>query len=92
MLLLIYLCKATHFFQQQHYKYLLFAEQKHVRDVKEEMEDIAIAKSPEGLGGGTPGAVEAGKRSSAKMGPDSNQSTSSKRARVTDEVSLPYFV
>lgn len=65
----------------------LFAEHKHVQDVKEEMEDIAICEPSEGLGGGTPGATEASKRSSAKMGPDSNQSTSSKRARVSGEVS-----
>lgn len=64
----------------------LLAEHKHVQDVKEETEDIAICEPSEGLGGGTPGAAEAGKRSSAKMGPDSNQSTSSKRARVSSEV------
>lgn len=65
----------------------LFAEHKHVQDVKEETEDFAICEPPEGLGGGSPGATEAGKRSSAEMGPDTNQSTSSKRVRVSGEVS-----
>uniref|UniRef100_A0A3Q3MH58 BEN domain containing 3 n=1 Tax=Mastacembelus armatus TaxID=205130 RepID=A0A3Q3MH58_9TELE len=65
---------------------MLEKEHKHVQDIKEEMEDFAICEPTEGLGGGSPGATEAGKRSSAKMGPDTNQSTSSKRARVCDEM------
>ncbi|XP_026211372.1 BEN domain-containing protein 3 [Anabas testudineus] len=65
---------------------MLEKEHKHVQDVKEEMEDIAICKPAEGLGGGTPSAAKAGKRSSAKRDPESNQSTSSKRARVSSEM------
>uniref|UniRef100_A0A3Q4ANV6 BEN domain-containing protein n=1 Tax=Mola mola TaxID=94237 RepID=A0A3Q4ANV6_MOLML len=50
------------------------------------MEDLAICKPHEGLGGeGSPGATEAGKRSSAAMDPHTNRSTSSKRARVSGE-------
>lgn len=64
-----------------------FAEHKHVQDVKEETEDYAICEQPEGLEGGSDGATEAGKRTSPEMGPDSDQSTSSKRARVSGEVS-----
>lgn len=67
----------------------LFAEHKHVQDVKEESEDFAICEPPEGLRGESPGATEAGKRSSAGMGPYTVQSTSSKRARVSGEVSSP---
>lgn len=62
--------------------YVSFAEQKHVQDIKEEMEDIAICEPSDGIDGGP----EAGKRPSAKMGADSKQSTGSKRARVTGEV------
>lgn len=62
------------------------AEHKHVEDVKEETEEFAICEPPKGLGRGSPGAAEAGKRSSAEMGPDTNQSTSSKRVRVSGEV------
>ncbi|XP_070698319.1 BEN domain-containing protein 3 [Pempheris klunzingeri] len=68
------------------YEEMLEKEHKHVQDVKEEMEDFAICESPEGLGGGSPGATEAGKRPSAEMGPDTNQSTSSKRVRVSGEM------
>nr|XP_020477576.1 BEN domain-containing protein 3 [Monopterus albus] len=65
---------------------MLEKEHKHVQDVKEETDEFAICESPEGLDGGCPGATEAGKRSSAKMGCDTNQSTSSKRARVSGEM------
>lgn len=69
-------------------KYILhyFAEHKHVQDCKEETEDIAISEQPQVHGGGSSGAAEAGKRSSAEMGPDTDQSTSSKRVRVSSEV------
>ncbi|XP_071378746.1 BEN domain-containing protein 3 [Centroberyx affinis] len=63
---------------------MLEKEQKHVQDIKEEMEDFAICEPAEGLGG-SPGATEAGKRTSAEMGSDTNQSTSSKRVRVSSE-------
>ncbi|XP_067335974.1 BEN domain-containing protein 3 [Channa argus] len=65
---------------------MLEKEHKHVQDVKEEMEDIAICELPKEFGGDTPGETEAGKRSSAKMGSDANRSTSSKRAKVSDEM------
>ncbi|KAK2826367.1 hypothetical protein Q5P01_020581 [Channa striata] len=65
---------------------MLEKEHKHVQDVKEEMEDIAICELPKELGGDTPGEIEAGKRSSAKMGPDANQSISGKRAKVSGEM------
>lgn len=65
----------------------LSAECKHVQDVKEETEDYAISKQPEAHGGGSPGETEAGKRASADMGSDTDQSTSSKRARLSTEVS-----
>lgn len=72
-----------------------FTEHEHVQDVKEEAEDFAICEPPEGeaggAGGGSPGVTEAGKRTSAEMGPDTNQSTSSKRARVSGEVSSGKF-
>ena len=64
----------------------LFAEHKHVQDVKEETEDCAICEQPEGNGGGSHGATEAGKRTSAEMCSVTNQSTSRKRARVSGEV------
>lgn len=51
------------------------------------MEDFAICEPPEELAGGSPGGTEAGKRSSAEMGPHTNQSTSSKRVRISGEVS-----
>ncbi|XP_029900459.1 BEN domain-containing protein 3 isoform X2 [Myripristis murdjan] len=60
-------------------------EQKHAQGIKEETEDFAICEPAEGLGGGSPGATEAGKRTSTEMGSDTNQSTSSKRARVSGE-------
>lgn len=63
-----------------------FAEHKHVQDYKEETEDIAISEQPQVRGRGSSGAAEAGKRSSAEMGPDADQSTSSKRVRVSSEV------
>ncbi|KAM4542360.1 BEN domain-containing protein 3 [Odontesthes bonariensis] len=65
---------------------MLEKEHKHVQDVKEETEDFAICKQPQGREGGSPGAAEAGKRSSAQMGPDTNQSGSSKRPRVSSEM------
>uniref|UniRef100_UPI0037E7A6D2 BEN domain-containing protein 3 n=1 Tax=Semicossyphus pulcher TaxID=241346 RepID=UPI0037E7A6D2 len=65
---------------------MLEKEHKHVQDFKEEMEDFAICEPPEGLGEESPGAIEAGKRSSAEIGSDTNQSTSSKRVRVSCEM------
>lgn len=65
---------------------LLFAENKHIQDVKEEMEDFAIGEPPEGHGGQSPGSNEAIKRTSAEMDPNANQSTSNKRARLYAEV------
>ncbi|XP_068574184.1 BEN domain-containing protein 3 [Cebidichthys violaceus] len=65
---------------------MLEKEHKHVQDVKEESEDFVICEPPEGLGGGPPGATEAGKRPSAGVGPYTNQSTSSKRARLSGEM------
>ncbi|XP_037652349.1 BEN domain-containing protein 3 isoform X2 [Sebastes umbrosus] len=65
---------------------MLEKEHKHVQDFKEESEDFAICESPEGLGGGSPGATEAVKRPSAEIGPYTNQSSSSKRARVSGEM------
>lgn len=70
----------------------LFAEHKHVQEVKEETEDYAICEQPEGLGGGSHGATEGGKRTSREMGPVTDQSTSSKRARVSGEVSQPQTI
>lgn len=69
------------------YNLSLFAEHRHVSDVKEESDDFAISEPPEGLRGGSPGSTEAGKRASAELGPYTNQSSSSKRARVSGEVS-----
>ena len=63
------------------------AEHKHVQDLKEETEDFAIGEPPEGHGEGSPGAAAAGKRTRADVGPDADQSTSSKKARVSGEVS-----
>lgn len=75
-------------FNKENVNLSLFVEHKHVQDVKEEMEDLAICEPHEGLGGGgSPGATEAGKRSSAEMGSHTNHSTSSKRVRVSGEVS-----
>uniref|UniRef100_A0AAZ1Y543 BEN domain-containing protein n=1 Tax=Oreochromis aureus TaxID=47969 RepID=A0AAZ1Y543_OREAU len=65
---------------------MLEKEHKHVQDYKEETEDIAISEQPQVRGGGSSGAAEAGKRSSAEMGPDADQSTSSKRVRVSSEM------
>lgn len=67
----------------------LLAEHKHVQDVKEETEDFAICESH---GGGSPGATEAGKRTSGEMGADTNRSTCSKRARVSGEVSHSHTI
>ncbi|CAJ1074050.1 BEN domain-containing protein 3 isoform X1 [Xyrichtys novacula] len=50
------------------------------------MDDFAICKPPEGLRGASPGVTEASKRSSAEMGPNTTQSTSSKRVRVSCEM------
>lgn len=65
----------------------LFAEHRHVGHVKEEMEDSAVCEPHEGLGdAGSPGAIEAGKRSSSEMDLHTHQSSSSKRVRVSNEV------
>jgi len=65
----------------------LFAEHNHVQDVKEESEDVSICQSPEALGGGSPGAPEAGSRPSSGRGLYTYQTTGSKRARLSSEVS-----
>ncbi|CAJ1074049.1 BEN domain-containing protein 3 isoform X1 [Xyrichtys novacula] len=65
---------------------MLEKEHKDVQDLKEEMDDFAICKPPEGLRGASPGVTEASKRSSAEMGPNTTQSTSSKRVRVSCEM------
>ena len=84
----IYKCEPeSKCFNKENVNLSVFAEHKHVQDVKEESEDFAICEPPEGLGAGSPGATEAGKRPSAEIGPYTNQSTSSKRARVSGEVS-----
>ncbi|XP_056152348.1 BEN domain-containing protein 3 [Lampris incognitus] len=59
--------------------------QKPVQDIKEETEDFAISEPVEGVEGGSPGAAEAGKRTSAEMGCDTTHSTSSKRVRVSSK-------
>ncbi|XP_069580014.1 BEN domain-containing protein 3 [Brachyistius frenatus] len=65
---------------------MLEKEHKHVQDIKEEMEDFAICEPSPEHGGGSPEATEAGKRSAAELRPDADQSTSSKRARVSSEM------
>ncbi|XP_029983123.1 BEN domain-containing protein 3 isoform X2 [Sphaeramia orbicularis] len=65
---------------------MLEKEHKHIQDVKEEMEDFAIGEPPEGHGGQSPGSNEATKRTSAEMDPNTNQSTSNKRARLSGEM------
>ncbi|XP_029972873.1 BEN domain-containing protein 3 [Salarias fasciatus] len=65
---------------------MLEKDHKHVEEVKEETEDFAICEPPQGCGGGSPEAVGAAKRSSADIGPDADQSTSSKIARVSTEM------
>ncbi|XP_053290204.1 BEN domain-containing protein 3 [Pleuronectes platessa] len=61
-------------------------EHKHVQDIKEEAEDYAVCELPEGRGGGSHATSEAGKRTSAEMGPETDLSSSSKRARVSAEM------
>lgn len=65
---------------------MLEKDHKHVQDVKEEAEDFAICKQPPGCADGSPEATRAGKRSSSEIGPDTDQSTSSKIARVSNEM------
>ncbi|KAM6968632.1 BEN domain-containing protein 3 [Tautogolabrus adspersus] len=65
---------------------MLEKEHKHAQDFKEETDDFAICEPSEGHGGGFPGVAEAGKRSSAEMGPNTTQSTGSKRIRVSCEM------
>lgn len=65
-----------------------FPEQKDAQDFKEEMDDFAISERPDGLGRRSPEATEAGKRSSAEISPNTAQSTSGKRVKVSCEVSL----
>lgn len=64
---------------------VLFTE--HVRDVKEEEVDFAICEPSRRREGGSPAATEVNKRS-AEVVPDAHQSASSKRARVSSEVTL----
>ncbi|XP_047467967.1 BEN domain-containing protein 3 isoform X1 [Mugil cephalus] len=65
---------------------MLEKEHKHIQDVKEEREDFVICEPPQGDGGGSPAATGAGKRSSAEIDSDTDQSTSSKRARISTEM------
>lgn len=65
---------------------MLEKDHKHGQDVKEEAEDFAICEPPQGCEGGSPEAGGAGKRSSSEIGPDADQSTSSKIARVSVEM------
>lgn len=65
---------------------MLDNEHNHVQDVKEESEDVSICQSPEALGGGSPGAPEAGSRPSSGRGPYTYQTTGSKRARLSSEM------
>lgn len=62
---------------------MLEKEQKDAQDFKEEMDDFAISDPPDGLGGRSPETTEAGKRSSAEIGPNTTQSTSGKRVKVS---------
>ncbi|CAF87937.1 unnamed protein product [Tetraodon nigroviridis] len=71
---------------------MLEKEHKHVLGFKEEPEDLAICKPDEGFGGGSPGVSETGKRSCSEMGPRTNQSTCSKRVKVSGEVGRASFV
>ncbi|XP_034051283.1 BEN domain-containing protein 3 [Thalassophryne amazonica] len=64
---------------------MLEKEHRHVQDVKDEQEDFAICNSPEGLAGGCQSVTEPSKRTSAEMDPETHQSTSSKRVRVSDK-------
>ncbi|XP_060939182.1 BEN domain-containing protein 3 [Limanda limanda] len=61
-------------------------EHKHVQDIKEEAEDCAVCELPEGRGAGCHATSEAGKRTSAEMGPETDLSSSSKRARVSAQM------
>ena len=72
---------------QRKYESPIIAEHKHVQDIKEEAVDYAVCDLPEGRGGGSHATSEAGKRTSAEMGPETDLSSSSKRAKVSAEVS-----
>ncbi|XP_074547357.1 BEN domain-containing protein 3 [Halichoeres trimaculatus] len=65
---------------------MLEKEHKDAQDFKEEMDDFAICEPPDGLGGRSPEAIEAGKRSSAEISPNTTQSTSGKRVKVSCEM------
>lgn len=73
-------------YKERNINVALFAEHKHVQDVKEETEDFVICEPSRGDGGGSPEATGAGKRSSAEIDTDTDQSTSSKKARISSEV------
>ncbi|XP_061599843.1 BEN domain-containing protein 3 isoform X2 [Cololabis saira] len=55
-------------------------------DVAEETEDFAVCEPPQEHDGRTAGATETGKRLSTEMSPNTHQSSSSKRARVSSEM------
>lgn len=67
---------------------MLEKEHKHIQDVKEETEDFVICEPPQrrGAGGGSPVGSDVGKRSSAEMDHDADQSTSGKRAKASSEM------
>nr|XP_057946541.1 BEN domain-containing protein 3 isoform X2 [Doryrhamphus excisus]XP_057946542.1 BEN domain-containing protein 3 isoform X2 [Doryrhamphus excisus] len=65
---------------------MLEKEHKHVKKCKEETEDFVVCEAPGKCGGGSPGANEAGKRTSAEMEHDTEQYSCSKRVRITGEM------
>ncbi|XP_054652333.1 BEN domain-containing protein 3 isoform X2 [Dunckerocampus dactyliophorus] len=65
---------------------MLEKERKHVKKCKEETEDFAVCEAPGECGGGSPGATEAGKRTSAEMEHDTEQYSCSKRVRIAGEM------
>ncbi|XP_061824419.1 BEN domain-containing protein 3 [Nerophis lumbriciformis] len=64
---------------------MLEKEHKHVKKSKE-TEDFAVCEALGECGGGSPGANEAGKRTSAEMEPDAKQYSTSKRVRIAGEM------
>ncbi|XP_057715456.1 BEN domain-containing protein 3 isoform X2 [Corythoichthys intestinalis] len=60
-------------------------EKEHKHGKKDKPEDLAFCEGPREHGG-SPGYTEAGKRSSSEMEPDSKQSSSGKRVKVTGEM------
>ncbi|XP_077476873.1 BEN domain-containing protein 3 isoform X1 [Stigmatopora argus] len=69
--------------KKRHDHLCLLSEHKHGK--KDQPEDLAFWEEPRSHGD-SPGYTEAGKRSSSEMEPDSKQSLSGKRVRVTGEM------